>query len=215
MGKLFAGPWSDVRGIVGNNVGRYVNGENIFSVKPHKSSKPSSERQVNHRTGFGLMMGQVGLFSGAIAIGFKNNNARLAPGNAALRYNLEKALAGTAPDYTINYAEFSISRGKLAPVANAAVIGATADAGALDFTWVLNTGYGESDPKDTVKVYIHTPEIDHLITNPTVVLRSALKLKMVVPFDFIGKPLHCYMMIVSADGKKVSNSQYCGSVTLT
>jgi hypothetical protein len=214
MGKLFAGPWCDVRGIVGNNVGRYVDGENIFSVKPHKSSKPSSQSQINHRTGFGMMMGQVSLFSGAIAIGFKDNKEKLAPGNAALRYNLKHALSGTAPNYSINYAEFSLGRGKLNPVSTPAVVAVTGETATLEFSW-LDGGYGLSDATDLIKVYIHTPGIENLVTNGTVVKRSALKIRMIVPFEFIDLPLHCYIMVVSADGKRVSNSRYCGSVTLS
>jgi hypothetical protein len=164
MGKLFAGPWSDLTGMVGNNVGRYVDGENIFSVKPHKSSKPSSQSQINHRTGFGMMMGQVSLFSGAIAIGLKYKIEKLAPGNAALKYNFKHALSGTAPNYSINYAKFLISSGKLNPVSTPAVAAVAGETATVDFSW-LDGGYGQSDPTDLIKVYIHTPGIENLVTN--------------------------------------------------
>jgi hypothetical protein len=187
---------------------------NIFSVKPHKSSKSPSESQTNHRAGFGLMMSQVSLFSGAIAIGFRDNKDKLAPGNAALKYNLKNALTGTAPNHSINYAEFLISRGKLHPVSTPAVVAVAGETATLDFSWI-DGGFGVTQPTDLIKVYIHTPGIESLVTNGAAVTRTALKLRMVIPFEFIGLPLHCYIMVVSADGKKVSNSLYCGSVTLT
>lgn len=215
MAFLEAGPFYHLIGKVGNNVGRRVKNENVFSMKPGKSSKPATKGQVNQRAGFGLVMKHVSLFSGAIALGFRDNKRNLAPGNAALSYNLDHGLKGTAPNYSIDYENFSIAKGKLAPVQKATVKGVTGETATLDIAWQLIVGYGISNDTDLVKIYIHTPEIEHIVTNPVVVLRSALTLRMAVPFDFIGLPLHCYIVIVSADEKMVSDSKYCGSVTLT
>ena len=215
MGFLEAGPFYHLTGKVGNNVGRRVKDKNVFSMKPGKSSKPATKGQVNQRAGFGLIMKQVSLFSGAIALGFRDNKEDVAPGNAALSYNLKRGLKGTAPDYSIDYENFSIGRGKLTSVQKATVAAVTGETATLDFSWQLPVGYGISKDTDLVKIYMHTPEIEHIITNPAVTLRSALTLRMVVPFDFIGLPLHCYIMIVSADEKMVSDSKYCGTVTLT
>jgi len=215
MGFLEGGPFFHLTGKVGNNVGRRVKNKNVFSMKPGKSSKPATKEQVNHRTGFGLIMKQVSLFSAAIALGFKNNKEDVAPGNAALAYNLKYGLTGTAPNYSIDYENFSISRGKLAPVQKPTVASVAGETATLDFSWTVSSSYVISNDTDVVKVYIYTPEAELVVVNPVIVVRTALKFKMTVPFDYIGLPLHCYMMLVTADGKIVSNSQYCGSVTLT
>lgn len=215
MGFLAGGPFFHLTGKVGNNVGRRVKNKNVFSMRPGKSSKRATKEQVDHRTGFGLMMKHVSLFSAAIALGFKNNKEDVAPGNAALTYNLKNGLKGTAPNYSIDNENFSISRGKLAPVEKPTVASVAGEIATLEFSWTGSSSYIISNDTDLVKVYIYTPKIEKIITNPVITLRSALKLKMVVPFDFIGLPLHCYMMLVAADGKTVSDSKYCGSVTLT
>ncbi|SHE66644.1 DUF6266 family protein [Pedobacter caeni] len=215
MAFLEGGPFYHLTGKVGNNVGRRVKNKNVFSMKPGKSSKPATIGQANQRAGFGMIMQHVSLFSGAIALGFKSNKKNLAPGNAALSYNLEHGLKGTAPNYSIDYENFSIGRGKLAPVQKAKVASVAGEMATLDVSWELIVGYGISNNTDLVKIYIHTPEIEHIISNPVATLRSALTLRMVVPFDFIGLPLHCYIMVVTADEKMVSDSKYCGSITLT
>ena len=215
MGFLEAGPFFHLTGRVGNNVGRRVKNKNVFSMRPGKSSKRATKEQVDHRTGFGLMMKHVSLFSAAIALGFKSNKENVAPGNAALTYNLKHGLKGTGPNYSIDDEKFSISRGRLAPVQEPKVASVVGETATLDFSWTVSPGYIMTNDTDLVKVYIYTPEVEQIVINPVIAVRSALKLKMVVPFDFIGLPLHCYMMLVTADGKTVSNSQYCGSVTLT
>ncbi|MNL80150.1 hypothetical protein D3C87_2069230 [compost metagenome] len=46
------------------------------------------------------------------------------------------------------------------------------------------------------------------------ITRSALKYKMLVPFDFVGDEIHLWMYFVSPSGKSVSNSDYLGKITV-
>jgi hypothetical protein len=45
-------------------------------------------------------------------------------------------------------------------------------------------------------------------------VRSALTFQLELPAEYSGDTVHCWMALVSADGKLVSNSQYVGTAVI-
>ncbi|WP_316841958.1 DUF6266 family protein [Pedobacter gandavensis] len=212
MGRLFAGPWMDVRGKVGNNVGRYVNGENIFAVKPHKSNKKPTLIQLNQQDVFGKVTSMVNGWKDLIAEGFRTGSSRQSPRNAAIEYNLEKAITGKAPNRVLDYSAFTFSRGSLPGAQNVKVINSLDDPYFLTFTWSKDSNDSEAKDTDFINFMIHCPSTGRNTKLIKVVERSALTLEMPIPFDYSGKQIECYVNFMSTDGLKVSDSQYAGSL---
>lgn len=211
MGFLTGGPFYDMIGRTGNNVGRRVKGKNVFSMRPHPSSKPPTPPQINQRAKFGLMAGWLSWITPLINIGFKNYEQNGSAMNAALSYNLQHAITGIAPNYLIDYAEILYSRGKLSPAFMAEV---TAAAAAVEFDWLddFQPGYGELT--DRVTVFVYNPAKDQYVTLPGAAARSALTFNLPLPADFSGDSVHCYISMVALQGGVVSDSAYLGTVTI-
>ncbi|MDR6783350.1 hypothetical protein ABIE26_000162 [Pedobacter africanus] len=105
MGKLFAGPFCDLTGKTGNNVGRWVKGKNIFAIKPHKSSVPPTQPMLDQRFKFGLMNGWLNRISKLVKPGFADYDVAMSAVNACVGYNLKRAITGVSPNFTIDYSK--------------------------------------------------------------------------------------------------------------
>ncbi|WP_316820846.1 DUF6266 family protein [Pedobacter gandavensis] len=212
MGKLFAGPWMDVRGKVGNNVGRYVNGENIITVKPHKSNKPPTANQLNHQELFGKINSIVVHWAEQISQGFGRLNSKQTARQLAVEYNFERAITGTSPNREIDYSKFMFSRGSLPGAQQLKVINSLDDSYYLTFTWTKDVNDKEAGDTDFINFMVHCPATGRNTGLTKVVKRSALTWELAIPYSFAGEELECYVNFTTADGKKVSDSQHAGTL---
>ncbi|MBB2150544.1 DUF6266 family protein [Pedobacter gandavensis] len=212
MGKLFAGPWSDFQGKVGNNVGRYVNGENILAVKPHKSNKPATAFQLNQQDIFGRMNSIVTHWNEPIEEGFRKRSYRQTARSAAVEYNLKFAVTGVSPNREIDYTKLTFSRGKLAGAQNMKVINSIADPNFLTFSWIKDVNNKEAKDTDFVSFLIYCPALDRHTGLLKAFERSELTCDFAIPYIFNGQEIECYAYFTSADGLLVSDSQYAGNL---
>lgn len=212
MGKLFAGPWSDLRGKVGNNVGRYVNGQNIISVKPHKSNKLPTALQLNQQEIFGTVNGIVSWWKDPIADGFKNYSSKMNARNAAVQYNLKNAVTGVAPNQEIDYTALCFSRGQLPGAPTATVVSQPANEFDITFNWTMDPREVRAKGTDLISLIVYCPAINANTGHAKFIERSVLTFDLSVPRKFHGTQLECYICFISADGKTVSNSQHVGSL---
>lgn len=212
MGKLFAGPFCDLTGKTGNNVGRWVKGKNIFAIKPHKSSVPPTQPMLDQRFKFGLINSWVSRISKLVKPGFADYDAGMSPVNACVGYNLKRAVTGTSPNFTINYSKVLYSRGKLdLPVTPAVVPAASAK---LDYSWLAVTADTNAKPTDKVTFMVYNPLKDKFVILQGVVVRSALAYSLQLPPDWSGDDVEAFLSLASADGELVSNSYYVGQFTV-
>ncbi len=212
MGKLTGGIDYDMIGRTGNHVGRRVRGENIISMRPTKSNKPPSVLQLNQQLKFGLVTHVLSEMSEFIKIGFQDFDARMSPMNAAVSYNLEKAVTGMSPNYVLDYPQVLFSKGKL-DGANAFAMAST-EAAQLDFSWLANTGDFTGSSTDKVVVIVYNPVKDKYAYSNGAVTRAALSYDMALPATFSDDTVQVYTAFVSADGKEVSTTEYVGSMMI-
>lgn len=212
MGKLVGGPFYILRGRTGSNVGRYLKGQNILSMRPIKSSKPATKKQLDQQHVFAMMTAFLAPLRDIVNLGFRTNRRSQSAMNAAVAYNLKYAISsGVVPEVTIDYKELRFNRGTLAA---ASMPKAEAAAGKVNFSWqnvFVNNG-GQSSDK---AVFVVLDTLTHnYVTAPLTVLRSQLTYGVLVPPELTGSNCACYLSFISADDKKVSDTQYLGTVKI-
>ncbi|WP_285054546.1 DUF6266 family protein [Pedobacter ginsengisoli] len=212
MGKLTGGIDYDMIGRTGNHVGRRVKGVNIISMRPAKSNRPPTQLQLNQRIQFGLITSWLSWISSFIKIGFQNYDADKSPMNAAVGYNLEKAITGVAPNYTIDYEKAAFSRGVLAKAMN--LVMATTEDAQLDFTWEVSTNSMPGAATDKAVFIVYNPSKQEFVMSGTGPVRSTLSYDMALPSNFSGDNVQVWMVFVSADGKKVSDTQFIAATVV-
>lgn len=204
MGFLLGGPYYHLKGRTGNNVGRVVKGRNVFSMRPSKSNRPPTVKQLDQRLKFGMMTAWLSWTANVVKTGFAAYDATGSSMNAAVKYNLDNAVTGTSPNFMIDYPEVLLSKGHLAQARNLTVVADTA--AELEFTWLANTGIFIGSASDKASFFVYCPIADQFCEVTGVVSRSALTYTMSLPAEFSGEVVHIWVSFVGEAG--VSTSQY-------
>jgi len=212
MGTQFKGPFSGFVGKTGGLVGRYVKGQFVITSVPIPSKKPPTPKQLDQRSKFALIVNFCSYIGDLIDIGFGTHSLKLSAMNAAVAYNLEHAIAGSSPLFSIDYPHFSYSRGKLYGVSDVEV---EALAGAkLKFTWSMSQNVVKlNNPTDQLSILVYNPTKQQYVVLTQAALRSALTYTLQLPANFAPDDVYCYLALASTTGV-VSNSQYAGTVAV-
>lgn len=212
MGKLTGGIDYDMIGRTGNHVGRRVKGKNIISMRPAKSNRPPSPLQYAQRLKFGLFTSWLRSILSVLEIGYKHYESEMSAYNMAVSENMKYAVTGVSPNFTINYAEARFSKGVLRKVSDAEV--GTAAGAAIEFTWLSVIGQSYAKATDQVGVVVYDLAKDEFVALMNAAARSAQSYELQLPLDWTGDVVHCWVMVVSADGKLVSDTSYVGQLTV-
>jgi len=212
MGKAIWGTSGGFQGKNGANIGRWVEGQNQVGPLPHPSQKPATTGQISSRAKFTFLTSFVNRIAPLVKTGLAFVlKPRQSAVNAAFEDNYAN-VTGVYPAFTMNYPGFLFSKGLLSVPASPEVEAAVA--AQVEFNWLasFNEGYGAAT--DTISVMIYNPAKDQFVFKTAAALRSALTYTLMVPADFSGDLVHCYVSAVAADGERVSNSYYTASVTV-
>jgi len=188
-------------------------GTTLVKSKPDRKKRKKGDPLPDQNRKLPLMSKLMKKFKDMINIGFDKKKKRdWTPVNAAVRYNLERAIIGESPDFDVDYSKISISRGKLE----------TAWSGTLTYTAHMITASWEIP--DCVKLKLVAKDKAYLLfynttTKKTVqvhgmVERQALSFAEDVKFFGNKGIMHAWIFFASPDGKEVSNSDYLGAVNL-
>ena len=212
MGKIVKGILGGFSGLVGTVVGATWRGIDVMRSRPKKSNKPATLPQMVQRDTFALMMSFLGEIKDLIKLGFQSHTSGMTPFNAAFSVNMEHGITGMYPALAINYPQIVISKGGLRDLVG---LGATStEAAEIDFTWTNNTptvpaGQPASpSATDKLTVCVYCPIVDEFAYVESVVARTAATYTMSLPANFSGEACHAWCFFVSANGKKVSDSEY-------
>ncbi|MBB5438825.1 hypothetical protein HDC92_002506 [Pedobacter sp. AK017] len=208
MGFLTGGIDYDMIGRVGNHVGRKRKGRNVLAMRPSKSNKPPTQAQLDQRLKFGLMTSFISRIASVVDVGFAAYDAKMTARNAAVGYNMEHAITGVSPNYSINYEKLLYSKGKLEMPEYPEI--ATVAAARLDYSWPALTGITYAKGTDKATFLVYNEVKDKFVVLRGGALRSALSYNLLLPGNFSGDSVQCYISFVSADGKLVSKNYYVG-----
>jgi hypothetical protein len=208
MGFLKGGPFYHLVGRTGNNVGRVVKGKNVFSMRPAKSEKAPTALQLDYRFRFGLFTSWLKKVTPVLNIGFKAYDSEMSPYNAAVGYNLEHAVTGVSPNFSINYLAAKFSLGVLRRPTD--VTATTAAGSEMEYEWTSVVGQSYSLANDQIGLVVYNVDKQEFVTMMNAALRSAQAYTLQLPLDWTGDTVHSWILAVSADGKLVSDTAYVG-----
>ena len=212
MGTISKGILGGFSGTVGTVIGGSWRGIEYMRSRPGRRTTASSQKQKEQQAKFALMVKFQQPFNDLLKYTFGSYAIRMTGPNSALSYNLRNAVAGTYPDYEVNYSMFLLSRGDLPNALNpAATAGA---AGEVNFAWTNNSGTGKAMATDTAMVVIHCPELNQSIYAVGEATRADGELTMEVS-NYSGKTVQTWIAFFSETGKDIATSIYTGEVIVT
>lgn len=206
MGFLTGGPYYDLIGRTGNNVGRKVKGKNVFSMRPSKSSKQPTALQLEQRSKFGMVTSWMSNALNIVQIGFQHYQATGSAMNSAVKRALRKAVTGVSPNYMFDYSLVELSAGPLPGVTS---WGALSDSpNEIEITWRVAVGSGKHKPTDKLIIFGYVPMLNEFVELIAPTTREALAYNLILPEEFSGNDIHIWISFMSADGDLVSDSQH-------
>lgn len=212
MGKIAQGVLGGFSGKVGNIVGGTWKGIDYMRIKPANVSNPKTQGQLDQRSKFSTVLRFLQPLTDFLKVGFKLYAIKMTQFNSAMSYNLNNAITGTYPNFTIDYTKALVSRGSLVGAAGAAV--ASSSAGVVEFTWSDNTGSGNALGTDKALLVVYNATKGYAVYDTAGASRATQSQNLVVPSDFSGDTVQAFIGFVSEDGKEVANSVHIGSVTV-
>lgn len=211
MGKVKPGLLGIFSGTVGDVVYATWKGIPYVRAKPLSVANPRTEAQQSQRARFTLAMRFLKSCTDVIRTGYKKYAVKKTAFNAALSYTLANAIAGSYPDYRIDYPRVLVSRGPLMPPMNVQV-GITG--GAVQISWDDNSASGSAKPTDRTLAIVINPKNEKAAYKTAGAPRAAGVETLNIPTDWTGTQVEVYLGFVSEDGNNVSDSVYAGSVMI-
>jgi len=212
MGKISQGVLGGFSGKVGNVVGGTWKGIDYMRIKPSNVSNPRTQGQVDQRSKFSTVLRFLQPMTDFLRVGFKLYANKMTQFNNAMSYNLNNAITGAYPSFTIDYANALVSRGNLTGALDPAV--SSPSAGSVEFTWDNNTGSGNAEGTDKALLVVFNPSKNQAVYETEGAARNVTSDTLTVPTDFSGDTVETFIGFVSEDGKEIANSIYIGSVTV-
>jgi hypothetical protein len=205
MGFLTGGPYYDLIGRTGNNVGRKIKGKNVFSMRPSKSTKLPTQLQLNQRIKFGLVTGWLSNALNIIKIGYQHYTSNGSSMNSAVKQVLDEAITGVAPNFTLDYSAVKLSKGPLLGPYNLTITSTVSSE--LEISWQLGSSSGNQALTDKLIVFGFVPMLGEFIELIAPVTRGALSYTLSVPAEFSGEQIQIWISFVNAAGDVVSTSK--------
>lgn len=212
MGKISSGILGGFSGKVGNVVGGSWKGIDYMRIKPASVANPRTEGQVDQRTKFRTVLNFLQPSTGFVQVGFRNYAIEMTAFNAAMSYNLQNAITGAYPNYSIDMNQALLSRGKLTGFENPEIIRAIASE--IELRWINNANIGNAKADDQIGYLFYYPDSKESIYAFNESQRSNGSIILTTPQDHSGETAHIFLVAVSADGKLISNSAYVGSTVI-
>lgn len=200
-------------GKAGSIVGSSWKGIAVMRSLPGKRTRRQTQIQIDQQEKFSMM---VELFVGLAELlrdTFQPVGSQFSGYNAAIAFNIHRAIYGEASPFSLNYAEVFISKGSLlqvsAPSAEAAV------ANQLRFNWTNNAQPGMPiADEDKVTVAAYCPAKQQWVYAKSMTTRDS-GTALLDTSVFAGEAVETWLLLHSKNGKRVSDSVYTGSVLLT
>jgi hypothetical protein len=209
MGRIKKGILGGFSGKVGSVVGASWLGIDYMRSLPKISNKPASPAQEGQRNKMiRLRAFLIGL--GNIINRSFQNFAEKTPMNAALSYNMKNALTGISPDFEIHFPNLLFSQGNLhgtwSPKVN------STEPAALDFIWKNSSFSPMCGADDELIAVVYSPADKKFVLLNDLVTRAEAAVRLILPKDFSGHLVHCYLGFHSRTKGISSTNQYLGEI---
>jgi len=212
MGIIRQGITGGFSGMVGNVIGGSWKGIAYMRIRPVSVANPKTDPQLDQRSRFAITLRFLEPLTEILKTGFKNYAIKMSPFNGAMSYNILNSLQGTYPNYTIDYPNALVARGKLPPALNQTA--ASTVAGTILFTCTDNSDEMHASGTDKNLLVVFNPEKNQAVTFSELGTRADGTQAVTVPNSFSGDVVHCYIAFKAKTGALISNSKYAGAITV-
>lgn len=212
MGIIKQGITGGFSGMVGNVVGGSWKGIAYMRIRPASVANPQTVGQLDQRSKFAVMIRFLEPLTSSLQVGFRNYAIKMSAFNSAMSYNVKNALQGSYPNYTIDFSNALIAKGKLPRPLNQ--VAASFDAGTIVFTWDDNSDEVGAKTDDQTLLVVYNPAKDQAIFTEGSAGRADGTQTVTLPDSFSGDLVQCYMAFKAKAGELISNSGYAGAVTV-
>lgn len=217
---LFATTQNPITGRMAGKYGPAVfttwKGLNVMKTKPETVRNPQTIKQVDQREKFTLIQNFASACLALVKVGYRDLAIHMSEFNACIADNLPDAIEGTSGSWARDYSELKLSQGTLVNQVGASITFLAQGTFAID--WTDNDGTGNALTTDEAYV-LALIEGSDLATKVKYVLgavtRSSEQAAPVIPVDWVGETVHCYIFFRSADGAIISDTEYVGTGTIT
>ena len=136
----------------------------------------------------------------------------MSPFNAAMSYTYKNALAGSYPEYCIDYSKVLVSRGPLPGALNPEV--RLTPTGEIEFTWENNSMVNEAMSDDKVLLVAFNSTRQEVVSIIGGNLRSVGNQVITLPSTFAGTKVQCYIAFQNDHNLLVSDSEFVGCILI-
>jgi hypothetical protein len=200
-----------VSGKIGNVVGATCRGVAYLRGMPESNAAPT-QKQINQRLKFALVMGWLKPLLNIINIGYQILFGDKTAMNRAVSYHLKEAVTGDSPDYGIDFKKAVFSRGELL-VSWILEVLCLVNA-VLNIKWDNLPASAFSNDNDRASFIIYNPEKEVFVTFENAALRVDKEVVLQLPDEFANNSVHVWMHYVNVKGDAVSTTVYLGELTL-
>ena len=187
-------------------------GKNTMRSKPLQVANPRTQKQMEQRTKFSLMVELSRMFLPFIKTSFKQVAVGMSEFNMFMKTNIGNVITGTYPDYTIDFTQLIVAKGTLTGVENGAAV---AGAGHLvNYTWDDNTGVADALATDKAMALVINYDKGAVAQDLTTTTRADGSLALVVPSDWVGDSVEVYLAFMTEAKDKISDSTFLGEKTI-
>lgn len=212
MARIYKGILGGFRGTVGTVVGSSWRGIDYMRSRSGKRKGTATAAQLEQRARFSVIVPFISSLSSLFETTFKSLANGKSGSNAALSYNISNALTGSYPAFAIDYSQVQIATGKLTNAGDAAV--SVKPGSVVQFDWTDNAGTGSAKADDKMIGVLYCPALKQSKYITDAAMRSTATASMDAT-EFSGKTVETWISFISADGKNIATSIYCGQVLVS
>jgi len=189
----------------------------VAKSKPGKRrKKTTSVKLIQQNTIFGMVSRFFKSAKALINLGYQQPKVvKMTKFNAAVSYHLENAVSGNPADASLILSKIKLTCPIRKTQSGWNPVLSSAAENKVTVTWEINPFPQKcTQLDDTVLLVFYDTTYKLFFSIYDVVKRSDLSYTMIFQKRFTGHEMCCYMFLVSADGKLVSETDYLGMVTI-
>ncbi|HPT01411.1 MAG TPA: DUF6266 family protein [Bacteroidales bacterium] len=208
------------RGKIGNLIISSWKGRTYVKMKPEKIKDARTPDQLIQRTKFATISRILSPLSPFLRLGFGSYAQKMTSYNAAISWNMKKAIAGAGSQSGIDYGGFLFSKGTYVSVDKAAFI--PAGNLTLDLSWNPEHEPGAGRDDDRVYAVVVNETLGESNYFADIAFRSSGSARIHLSAAQPGDTVHCYLTVINSvkgtDGKNrqyIADSIYLGKAVLS
>jgi hypothetical protein len=201
MARINSIVYGTISGKVGDTVANVLkDGTNIIKVY-RPASNPNTEKQQAQRLKFGLINKEISYMRELFKITFGSTGGV----NKVISSAMRNAIVGTFPDFSFDYTQLMLATGSVQPISQINV--QLSEHASVKLTWSTSVFIGMS-PLDTVNIALANPVKRLAVLEKGIATRGDGQCEVVLPEEWEGDEIHCWVYLTSENNKRTSNSQY-------